>query len=175
MTIAIGEAPEYMPMRVQFKDAFGEVIVKTSTLGGSIDDTHILQIATDLSTLTNAQFLKMTVNERLVSGLPASATDAVFPTVNNLAELTFSQEDPLNAAKTIYRSFMIPAPVNDLFNLDKSINVGTSGTDNAPDQVARLIGNLENYLVLIDHSGTVHTGSWTFEPSKSGLVTIPSA
>ncbi len=175
MAIAIGSAPAKEPMRITFKDAFGETIVKTSTLGGTIDDTHILQIATDLSVLTNAEFLSMTVNERVVTGLPASATDAVFPTVNNLAEITFSQVDPLNAAKTIYRSFLIPAAVNAIFNLDKTLNVGTPGTDTLPNQLARLIANLENYLVLVDHAGTVHTGGWTFEPSKSGLVTIPSA
>lgn len=174
MTIAIGSDPAYINWRNRMRDYFGRVATKTTLLDGTIDDTHILQLATDFSALTRAQVTKMDFNARLVTGLPSSASDSSFSQVTDCAELTFSKVNPVDSSKFVTKSFLIPAIVEaGIVDTDKSLIVGTPGTGSLSDQLARLISNLETYLNMKGADGAYYPGSWSYVASESGKVSLP--
>lgn len=173
MAIAIGAAPAVAPLRAIMTDFYGRSVTKTTLLDGAIDDTSLLEILNDFAALTRCEFGKTEVGGRIVTGLPDTASDSLFPEVTDLAELTFTRENPVNAAKTITKSFLIPGIQSSVVDTDKSLIVGTPGTGSLTDRLARLIGNLETFLAVLGSDGVYYTGSFTFAPTRSGKISAP--
>lgn len=177
MAIAIGAAPAFFTWRTVFRDFNGNEITKTTLLDGSTDDTHLLQLITDLDALSNGHILKSDFNSRQVTGQKSSASNALYPQVADLAVLTFSKTNPVDASKTISKSFLIPCIIySGVVNADLSLNDGVSpGTGSLGAQLGRLIANLTAYLNVRGADGTYYPGSWTYLSSESKKISAPLA
>lgn len=173
MTIAIGSVPDYVVWRQKLTDYYGRFATKTTLLGGSVDDTTLLQMLNDLALLTNAAFSNVSIGGRAVTGLAASPINASFKEITDLGELTFSRVNPVNAALMSTKTFLIPCIVEDVVASDKTLIVDAAGTGSLSARLGRLIGNLETYLVMRGSDGVNYTGSWTFQAGASGKVTSP--
>lgn len=174
MTIAIGSAPAFTTWRSKIRDFNLREVTKTTILDGTTDDTHLLQLITDLDAVTNGQIVTSDFNARKVTGLKSSATLAAYGQVTNEAVLTFSKVDPVNALKTVSKSFIIPTLIPTLVNTDLSLVDGTAaGSGSVEAQLGRIIANLQTYLNYLGADGTYYPGSWTYESGESKEITIP--
>lgn len=171
MAVVVGSAPDILASRVRFKDTVGKFATKVFDLGGAIDDTTLQEIFEDLNALTNAQVTHADAGGRTVTGMNASATSALQSLISVMIELTFSQVNPINAAKTVVKTFLIPAPVQVIIETDGTLDDGgTPGEGSLDARLARLIANLEDWLVYVDATDAVTVGGWTYQSGKSGLV-----
>lgn len=170
MTVAIGAAPATLPMRMTIADARGGRVLKTTQLAGDTTDTILLQILNDTNDLSNGAFSAVTVGGRKVTGMNAAASFAMYPEVSDLVEITFTRTNPVNTAKNILKSYLIPAPLTAIVATDRSLIVGTPGTGSATDKLARLIANLAASLAFIGSDGVAYSGGFTFVASMSKKV-----
>lgn len=171
MAVVVGSAAEILASRVRFKDTVGKFATKVFDLGGSIDDTTLQEIFEDLNALTNAQVTHADAGGRIVTGMNASPTSALQSLISVMIELTFSQVNPINAAKTVIKTFLIPAPVQVIIESDGTLDDGgTPGEGSLDARLARLIVNLQDWLVYVDATDGVTVGGWTYQSGKSSLV-----
>lgn len=174
MAIAIGSAPSYIVWRSVFTDYYGKSLTKSTDLDGTTDDTTILELANDIDLLSSARITNWNFNHRVITGQKSSASNTIFPSVFDCAELAFSKVNPVDSSKTVVKSFLIPAIVQSgVVDTDLSLIVGTAGTGSLSDRLARVIDNLEEFLTMKGSDGVWYPGGWTFVPSASKKIDLP--
>lgn len=177
MAIAIGATPTFLAVRASMLDSMGEDANKIFTIGGTVTDEELVDFLGWFETLTNGAFGKVTVSSsRVVTGMRPTPVSQLYNLLANFMVLTFSQAHPLNATKTIRKSFVIPAI--------RALAVAAGGVPDVgsvnatptllPDYLANVIDFLEDNLVYEDIAGDVTIGGWTFQPSMSSLATASS-
>lgn len=165
MAIAIGSAPDEVSLRIQFKDVDGEEVIKVVSLDGAMTDADIVVLMTSLDALTNAGVLKASVvTSRPITGFSA-ASSAAQNTIGYIMALTFEKANPLNANKTVRKSFIVPAPPDALKDTDKKPVEGNTALDD-------IISGLEDWLNYLGVDGTYYPGGWTYNRSASGFGTV---
>jgi hypothetical protein len=162
----IASTPTVLQCRAKFVDSKGKFAIKTWHIDGAATDTQILDMFYDLTGASNAGIVKASAGERDVVGLNDLATNAVQNTVKNFLSLVFSQVDPLNPAKIVTRSFLIPSYKDDI---DNAGAVSRDVTALGSAAVDALITYLTGALAFQDHAGTWRIGGWTYQASESGF------
>lgn len=174
----IGAAPTTSVIRRSFYDVFNEHVVKSTTIDGTMTNPDMELLLECEEGLSNLKYSGTSVtNISDVTGLRASAIDALERNVSNRAFLTFSKNSPLDATKTVYRTFTIPGFKDALQNPDGSIitpadpGVTVQGSWTAAMFLFVLVDLLENNLDYEAADGNHYPGGWTYQPSKSGTGT----
>lgn len=177
MAATIGATANETILRLTFRDYFNEEVVKTTVLDGSVDDTTLETLFDNMDVLSNAQIVSAKVSaSRTVTGLKAAPVNALERNVSNQLILSFTKANPVNpAAPDVIRSFIIPAYVAAVQNVDSTINydltpVGTT----APEVLGNLINNLADNLMYIGADGDFYPGGWDFNEPASGFGTAPN-
>src|ERR1051326_3398621 len=165
---SINSAPTVSNIRRSFYDTFNEHVVKTTTVDGTMTNPDMELLLECEEGLSNAKYVGTNVtNLSEVTGLRSAALDELERNVSNRAFLTFSKDNPLDATKTVYKSFTIPAFKDAMQNPDGSIatpvdpGVTVQSAWTAPMFLFTLIDLLENNLDYLAADGTHHPGGWT--------------
>jgi hypothetical protein len=110
MPITFTTNPNTKTLSVTFQDWRGQRRLMKIKLIGTVANTAIEAFLEDLEAVTNARILKAEVlSEFEASGMGTTATDAPNPEISNLMALNFTAINPLNAAKRVNKSVLIPA------------------------------------------------------------------
>lgn len=175
MPATIPAAPTYIDVRIKITDTFGEVVTKVFTLDGAATDTEIKEILDDQEAVSNGSMEVSISSTRVPTGLRATPLDALERTVGTMLVLGFEKEHPLNALKEVNRSFSIPTPKDGVIDAQGNPDpVEPAGAPaNIRENLGRLIANLETLLTYNAIDGDWYPGSFTYDPSESGLATTP--
>lgn len=165
MAIDIAAASDETVIRMTVRDVKGEEVVKTFSLDGGIDDTNIEAFLTAFDAVTNGGVVDAAViTRRPVTGF-AAATNALQNLVSAILALTFTKVNPINADKTVTKSFIIPAYVDTLQDTDlKPVE------DSTP--LNAVISFLETYLNYEGADGVLYPGDFDYNRTKSGFGTV---
>jgi|ERR1044071_4899137 hypothetical protein len=178
MAATISATPNETIFRMTFRDVFGEEVIKTTVLGGAIDDEGIENIFNNLDALSNAAIVNAKVsNSRTVTGLKANPLNALERNVSNQLVLTFAKANPLNAsAPFVNKSFIIPAYVASVQNTETNEIIAdlTPTGSTAPEQLGNLINVLADNLQYQGANGTYYPGDWLWDVAASGFGTVPN-
>lgn len=179
MAVAISGIGGSLTVRRTMTDVFNEKLIKSTPLDVSMSDADVDLLLEDEYRLTNAKYSKTKVTtSRDVTGLPATAVDALERNISNRAYLTFSKASPLDASETVYKTYGIPAFVDGLQNPDGSIVTPvTTGTDlpavwTIAQRLYSLIQLLQDNLDYVAADGGHYPGGWTYQASMSGTGTV---
>src|ERR1044071_8509084 len=157
MAATISATPNETIFRMTFRDVFGEEVIKTTVLGGAIDDEGIENIFNNLDALSNAAIVNAKVsNSRTVTGSKANPLNASAPFVN--------------------KSFIIPAYVASVQNTETNEIIAdlTPTGSTAPEQLGNLINVLADNLQYQGANGTYYPGDWLWDVAASGFGTVPN-
>lgn len=162
MAVTIGATPDTAIIRLQYEDVHGEQVIKSFEIDGAAADVDIETAMTALNAIANPGVLKAAlVPSRLMTGWSV-ASAASQNSVAMIMALTFQKTDPVNANKTVYKSFIVPGWLDGLKDVD-SKPVTNSANLNA------LISFLEDNLNYVGADGTNYPGGWTYNRSRSGF------
>lgn len=162
MAVALGAAADERVVRILFKDYRTEKVVKTFSLDGATTDADVEAILTDIDTLSNSGVVKSSVQTAIGATGWGAAVNALQSSVADIMALTFTQVDPVNAANTITKSFIVPAYVDALMDTDfKPVTNNATLND--------LITKLEANLAFKGSDGIIYAGGWTYQRNMSGF------
>lgn len=165
MAVSISGSATERVIRMAMVDTDGEKVVKTWGVAGTVVDADLATALDELDALTNAGVTKISVStSKSASGFGA-AVSALQNSVGYIMALTFTQTDPVNAANTIKKSFIVPAPLEALKDTDLK-PVTTNSNLNA------LITFLAANLSFVGSDGVIRAGGWTYNRSMSGFGTV---
>lgn len=175
MPATIPASPSYIDVRIKMTDTFGEVVTKQFTLAGDTDDTVLKEILDDIEATSNATMEVSISSTRVPTGLRSTALDAIERTVGTVLVLGFEKPHPLNALKEVNRSFSIPTPKDSVIDAQGNPDpVEPAGAPaNTRENLGRLVANLETQLTYLAIDGDWYPGSFTYDPTESGLATTP--
>lgn len=166
MAIDIAAASDETIIRITHRDVKGEEVVKTFSLDGGIDDVDIEAFLTAYEGLTNAGIVDAAViTRRPITGFGA-ATNALQNVVSAILALTFEKVNPINADKTVSKSFVIPAFVDALQDTTDKKPVESSSPLND------VVSFLETYLNYEGADGELYPGGFAYNRNKSGFGTV---
>lgn len=166
MPIAIASTPTTYVVRLTHVDIDGEELVKTFSLDGAVALADVVTFLGHYVLLTNAGMLKGKVSAEFdITGLDATPTSAMRPSVGEFLGLTFDKTDPVNSTKIARRGFLIPAYVASKVK-DTGDVIKVADTD-----LAAVISFLDSNLQLIGYDGVAYPGSFTFQQNRSGFGT----
>jgi len=162
MAFAIAAAPEVGYFNATFVATSLDKVVKRTPLDGTIDDTHILQIAEDLDALSNAYMKLPKFAGRAITGQKGAAVNALQNRIKEFMVLNFQRTDAISG-ELVDMAFAVPAYVQaGIVNTDLTPNVGTPETGSLDARLGRLVANLENYLTKQQADKTWLAGGWTY-------------
>lgn len=174
MPATIGASPDSVTIRMNIRDHFGEDANKIFMVDGALTDDALEALLDGIEATTNVAFDKVSVSSsRLATGLRATPINQLFNLAATFLVLTFERVNPVNAAKTLRKSFILPAPKSLVVSSDGSPNVGVVNATptTANDYLANLIDQLEDSLAFEGSDGSIYAGGWTYVPSRSSLAT----
>lgn len=160
--------PTYNEVKLDMIDTRGEPKSLTLLLDGTLTPAELQAGLRAYEALTNAAFTRVSISKRYeASDFRAAPVAALEQLVATFAAVTFTREDPVNAAKTKVKSIGIPAYIaalvdTDLLPVDDNANLNT------------LTAFLEDAIVIEGADGDYYTGEWTYQRGKSGFGTAPS-
>lgn len=160
MASAVGTTALSNELIIDFTDYAGEPARVTIPLDGAESDANIALIVDDFAALTNSIIhAKVSrvfdITGTAVSGKPATAVEALNAAVLGME---FQKVSPLNAAKTLTRTVLLPAYLAALVNLGVVPHVPVTGNTTLNDLTAKLAAGLD--VVLAD--GNHYPGGWTY-------------
>lgn len=165
MAVTIPAAADQRVVRLLYEDVIGEQVVKTFGVDGATADVDLQSALDALDALTNAGVVKASISTAAVPTGFAAATNALQNTVGIIMALTFTQADPVNATQTITKSFIVPAPVDALRDVDQK-----PVTNNA--SLNALINFLVGNLAFTGSDGVIRAGGWTYQRTMSGFGSV---
>lgn len=174
MAIAISSTVSFKSIRMEFEaSGSGNTLTKTTLVSGTADNTtDITPYLTALSNVSNAGLIRGSVNGEAITGWPA-AVNGLQNLVAAAAVLGFIRTNPVDASKKVFKSFVIPAYKNSSASpVSKNIRTDAGAIDSVETNIAAIIGFLESNLVMKGADGAYYTGSWTYDPTQSGFMTI---
>lgn len=165
MAITIPAAADQRVVRLLYEDVIGEQVVKTFGVDGATLDADLATALGQLEVLTNAGVQKASISTASVPTGWGAATNALQNTVGIIMALTFTQVDPVNAGQTITKSFIIPAPVDALRDVDQKPITNDANLNG-------LISFLEDNLAFTGSDGVIRAGGWTYQRTMSGFGSV---
>lgn len=165
MAITIPIAADQQVIRLLYRDVIGEEVVKVFGVDGGALTADIESALAALDALTNAGVVKASISTASVPTGWEAAANALQNTVGVIMVLTFTQADPVNATQTITKSFVIPAPVDALRDVDQK-----PVTNNA--SLNALINFLITNLSFTGSDGVIRAGGWTYQRTMSGFGSV---
>jgi hypothetical protein len=170
-------------VRLLVEDYYQEQLNKVTTLKPDAINADVEAMLTNYENLTNSGVVGAAISTSAkISGMSSSASGNAESRVSVYAVLTFERVSPLNPAVTLTKEFIIPAPLATLIDSTDSThtrlitpNVGAGAGTPAKrlgDLVAMLEDNLATYIKAAD---TIVSGGWSYNASKSAIVTAPRA
>lgn len=173
MAIAISDTSDNVTVRMTFQSVTGDEATKVFELDGAIADADLEQLVEDIDLLSNAKITQCTVSGvRQVTGMDASASSSSQNLVSALAFLTFTKVNPLNALKTVKKTFSIPAYADGMRDTDNTVLVAAPGSGSIAARVGRVIATIEDNLEYLGADGTFYPGGFTYDGSQSGFGTV---
>lgn len=173
-TIVVGATPTFMELELIFEDFRGQKVTKRITLDGAATDNQIKAIVSGIDMISNAQIISAKlVSSKSITGMNSTAQNALERNLSEAMALTFAVADPINSAKTISRTILIPAMTAAIELTDGSVDItethmaallGTSGGDFGD-------GDLSSVLRYKDGGGTWHSVMYWLT-SESHHVTL---
>jgi len=170
MAAAISSTAGLAKLAVDWLDVKGKSARQEVTLNPAITNANAALLLDYLTLMSYAGEMSAEIRRGYdATNLSNTQTNKVYPTVNTRLIFTFAHVDPDNAEKVIYRSVPVPAPRDD----DEDTIVNSDGTPNEADTtVAAFITLMENSLAGVSHSGVPYFGSWVYDDSRSGIITV---
>jgi hypothetical protein len=162
MAITLAAAPDVLTLAVDFKSVSGDGASKRTQLDGAATDTNIINLLTDMDTLSNARMVRAVWGGRLAAGQKGSASSSSQNLISTWMQLNFEKVDPVNAANTVRKSWALPAYLDALVDTDFSPTVDTPGTGSNAARLGRIIDFLEDSLAYLGADGTYYNGGWTY-------------
>jgi hypothetical protein len=177
MAIEIGEAPTTKIVRFTAVDVAGETWKREISLDGAMDDADVVLMMESIEATTNCAYENpKLVLEFDITGMRSVPVAALNQFVAIFLGLYFQKTSPLNAAKTVARTFELPAYKDAIRAADNSIDYGAlPATPASPeDHITRLVNLLEDNLQYVGADGEVYPGGWTVNNDKSAFGTAQS-
>lgn len=167
MAITLSAAPDTVFTRLVMTSVSGDQAVKNTEIDGGYDDTATIAALTALDQISNAKFTGK-VGGRTISGQKGSASSSSQNLISAFMVLNFSKVDPVNAANTVSKSYVVPAYVDTLRQTDNTPDVGTPGTGSLAAYLGTLVAWLEDNLAYLGADGTYYNGGWTYQGGGFG-------
>lgn len=165
MAATFGAAPTYRVVRIELQDTDGESVIKTFEVDGDTTNADIATMLDALAVVSNCKFVRTTVSDvYAVTGLPAVAQNVLQNTVGAVLSLIFQQADPINAAKTLKKQWVIPAYLEAIKGVDL-LPVSNNASLNA------ITTFLTANLAVKIADGTYQAGGWTYNRALSRFGT----
>lgn len=173
MAITLGSNPLWRPITLTQFDKTNERVTKSFNIDPTVSDAIIIAALTAYEGLNNAKTTKGRLAGREILGMRNSVVNASYDLIGVGAVLTFTQTSPENSELTLYKEFIIPAPVATLFESDNvSIITPDSGGSAVQIKLDTLVSFCQDYLVAFIKSANVAVvGGWLYKPLQSGLIT----
>jgi hypothetical protein len=163
-------------VRTTLLDHRGEAVRKqfkiNNPTGEGVEDAmRAFESLTDAGVASASATIRTAVSGQNV----AAANSGIDSQVAHSIVLVFERVHPLNASKKITTSFLIPAPAAAIIN-GVSIVVDMNAGDFAsaagkPQALGELIRFLSANLIYESVDGNTHKGGWTYQPTRSKLIT----
>lgn len=175
ITLSSLAAASYKVLTFTMRDWRGETITRSIKLAGDITDADVVAILTRVEGLSNAVIDKAWLSTiQTASGMSTVPAATAEPLVAIQGKFGFSVVDPLNASKTINRSFYLPAYVASLnSNGVVQYTPAPNGGVTPQELLGELIQLLENNLAFELHDGT-HAAGMNFDAGATGFFTAAS-
>jgi hypothetical protein len=167
MAITLSASPDTVFMRLVMEASSGDQAIKTTEIDGAYDDTETIAFLTALDQVSNAKFTGK-VGGRLISGQKSSAGTTSQNLISAFMVLNFSKVDPVNAAKTVSKSYVIPAYPDTLVASGYVPDVGTPGTGSLAAYLGTVVAWLEDNLAYLGNDGTYYNGGFTYQGGGFG-------
>lgn len=161
MAATFGANPSYRVIRLELEDVDAERVIKTFEVAGTTTNADIATMLDAFAVISNCKVVRCTVsNVYEVTDIAPVAQNILQNSVGMILEMVFTKTDPVNAAKTLVRGFVVPAYLNALKDTDL-----LTVTNNASLNAVRdfLIANLTVKVA----DGTYTSGGWTFNRARS--------
>lgn len=161
MAITLSAAPDVVSIRLNMESYSGDTAIKNTEIDGGYDDTETIAALTALDNCSNAKFTGK-VGGRTISGQKGSAVNALQSLISTFMVLNFEKVDPVNAAKVVSKSYVVPAYVDSLVGAGSAPNPTTPGTGSPSAYLGTLIAYLEDNLGYLGADGTYYNGGFTY-------------
>lgn len=173
MAITIGAAPLWRQITLTHYDKAQERVTKEFIIDPTVSDSIIIAALTAYETLSNMRTSKAKLAGRKISGMRSAVVSAPYDLIGIGAVLTFEQPSPENADLLLTKVFIIPTPVQTMFESDNvTIKMPDSGGDAQQIALDTLVNFCQSYLVsYIKAADVAVVGGFTYKPTKSRLIT----
>jgi DNA-binding phage protein len=182
MAIAVSAAG-LRTVRLLEEDYYSEQLNKVTTLDPAMTDAEVAAMLQVYENLSNAAHISAAVGTTAkITGMSTVASAGPEGRISVYAVLSFERQSPLNAAVTLTKEFIIPAPLITLLDSNDETHTRLIAPDTGAgagtpakwlgDLVASLQDNLATYIKAAD---TIVVGGWTYNDSKSAIITAPRA
>jgi len=162
MAITLATTPAVLPLAATFVSTTQDEAIKRTLLDGGISDTDVINLLTDMDACSNAKMINVNFGGRLASGQKGTASTSSQNLVSAFMQLNFEKVDPVNAAKTVRKSWALPAYADALRGSDNAPDVGTPGTGSLAERLGRIVATLEANLAFLGADGVYDNGGWTY-------------
>lgn len=160
-----GDGTNIITFRLGVKDTWNEKRNKVFSVSDDVSDTDINAALGHLQAISNAGWYNTKYTAvREITGMTASAVDALQNSVATGLWLTFEQVSPINADVTLTRTFFVPA------SKDSKVRTGADDVNWADTDLSALVTFLEDNLATkLASTGDLVIGGWTCNHNKSGF------
>lgn len=161
MAATFGASPSARVIRMNMEDVDGEQVIKTFEVAGDTTNAQIATMLDAMAVVSNCKYNSVTVSDvYAVTGLPSVAQDVLQNSIGMILSLVLTKTDPINAAKTIEKGFVIPAYLNALKGVDL-LPVSNNAQLNA------ITTFLTDHLTTKVADGSYSPGNWTYQRARS--------
>lgn len=162
MAITLGASPDVLTLATDHQSITGDGASKRTQLDGGTSDTDITNLIEDMDSISAAKIVRANWGGRIASGMKGSAQSTSQNLISAWMQLNFSKVDPVNAAKTVVKSWSLPAYNDTLRDTDNTPTVGTPGSGSAAARLGRIVATLEDSLAYLGADGVYYNGGWTY-------------
>jgi len=162
MAVTIDAAAAAQTIGGVFKSITLDEAVKRTLVDGAATDTDLINYITDIDLLSNAKMVDWKFGGRAFHGMKSSAVNASQNLVSAWMQLNFEQVDPINADKTIRRTWSLPAYDDSLRGSDHQPVITTAGTGSLSARLGRVRDFLLDSLAFEAADGSIVVGGWTY-------------
>lgn len=147
---------------------------------GGTDESNLQLFMRSYELVSNAAIPDATVSQEVaVTGQDTVANEGLNSKISDRLVLWFTRAHPLNAAKDIWASYIIIAPVNEIVEsggADAGNPIQVEGVDfgdaSTPEEhLGAMILYLCSALTYEAIDGSITNGGWSYSAQYSGLVT----
>lgn len=153
MAATIGATADTRVIRGTFGDVFSEERQFSWEVAGDTPDGDIAALLDDYEAVTNVALTNVSVTDKkLVTGLLATATNALERVITAVMPLEFTAANPVNPSRPIGKVIKLRAPIPGVMDLDGSLvdgvtpDVDAVGTTTI-DRLNRITGFFQDYAI----------------------------